>query len=310
MAGKCQWCDVAAEVFLPYARLKLCRDHFKEYVVRRVRHTVERYDMIRDGERVLVALSGGKDSLVLLHVLSVMANSSNPKLSLKCEVEAVTLDLGIKGYSEKCVSVARSYCEKLGVPHHVVRLEELAGFTMDYVASRKGRPTCSVCGAVKRYILNKFGVEMGFDRLATGHNLDDEAAVLLSNYLSANVEFLVRQHPVLPSREGMISRIKPLFEVSESETTMYAQFQGLVPVDGKCPYATKPSTHMFKKVLNTLEEEAPATKIRMVRGFLEKVKPLLEKTSVAPLRKCTVCGYPSSSEVCSFCRIKKAYGPM
>ncbi|MEM2829159.1 MAG: TIGR00269 family protein [Candidatus Jordarchaeales archaeon] len=310
LAGKCKWCSGDMEVFLPYARLSLCRSHFRNYVVRRVKRTIERYGMINSGERVLVALSGGKDSLVLLHILSTLRDSDDPKFSLKCEVEAVTLDLGIKGYSERCIAVARAHCEKLGVPHHTIKAAELAGFTMDDVASRRGRPTCSVCGVVKRYVLNKVGVEMGFDRLATGHNLDDEAAVLLSNYLSANVELLSRQSPVLPAREGMISRIKPLFEVSERETAMYAQFQGLAPVDGKCPYAIAPSTLKFKMVLNMLEEEVPTMKISMVRGFLEKVKPLLKKGETGPLRRCVACGYPSSSEVCSFCRLKKIYGPM
>lgn len=309
MAGRCRWCNGDAEVFLPYARLSLCRGHFKEYVVRRVRRVIEKYRMIEEGERVLVALSGGKDSLVLLHILLVMKDSSDPKLSFKCDFEAVTLDLGIGGYSEKCVSVARAYCDEFGVPHHTVKLTELAGFTIDDVASRRRRPACSVCGVVKRYVLNKVGVEMGFDRLATGHNLDDEAAVLLSNYLSANVELLSRQYPVLPARDGMISRIKPLFEVSEFETSMYARFQGLTPVDEECPYAITPSTHRFKRVLNVLEEETPATKIRMVRGFLERVKPLLENAE-APPGKCATCGYPSSSEICSFCRLKKAYGLM
>ncbi|MBS7287811.1 MAG: adenine nucleotide alpha hydrolase family protein [Candidatus Freyarchaeota archaeon] len=308
LAGRCRWCDGDAEVFLPYARLSLCRTHFKEYIVRRVRRTIEKYRMIKEGERVLVALSGGKDSLVLLHVLLAMKNSNDPKLSLNCDLEAVTLDLGIRGYSEKCVSVACAYCDEFNVPHYTVKLIELAGFTIDDMASQR-RPACSVCGVVKRYVLNKVGVEMGFDRLAMGHNLDDEAAVLLSNYLSANVELLSRQHPVLPAREGMVSRIKPLFEVSESETSMYAQFQGLTPVDGKCPYAVTPSTHRFKRALNALEEEAPATKIKMVRGFIERVKPLLDNIETPP-GKCAVCGYPSSSGICGFCRLKKAYGPM
>ncbi len=310
MAGRCKWCGDDMEVFLPYARLGLCKSHFKYYVVRRVKRTIERYGMIKPRERVLVALSGGKDSLVLLHVLSTMNESNDPKISLKCEVEAVTLDLGIRGYSEGCVETARAYCEKLGVPHHAVKMVELAGFTMDDVASRRGRPVCSVCGVVKRHFLNKVGVEMGFDRLATGHNLDDEAAVIFSNYLSANVEFLSRQSPILPSREGMISRIKPLFEISERETMIYAQFQGLTPIDRGCPYAIDPSTHRFKMVLNVLEKEMPATKIRMVRGFLERVKPLLERDGTTPLRKCAMCGYPSPSEICSFCRLRKNYGPM
>lgn len=310
MAGRCKWCGGEAEVFLPYARLRLCRMHFRDYVVRRVRQTIERYRMISEGERVLVALSGGKDSLVLLHIFSMLNSGEVPGASLDCEVEAVTLDLGIRGYSAKSIDVARSHCKKLGVRHHVVRIAEVAGFTIDDVASRGGRPACSVCGTVKRYVLNKVGVELGFDRLATGHNLDDEAAVLLSNYVSANVELLSRQSPVLPGRERMISRIKPLFEVSESETAMYAYFEGLKPVEEECPYAVAPSTHRFKRVLDMLENEAPATKISMIRGFLKKIKPLLEEANKALLKSCNVCGYPSSSDMCSFCRLRRIYGAM
>ncbi len=310
VASRCKWCGGEAEIFLPYARLRLCRIHFKHYMVRRVKHTIERYRMINEGERVLVALSGGKDSLVLLHILSTLKNGDVVGASLDFEVEAVTLDLGIREYSAKSVDAARFHCEKLDVRHHVVRIAEIAGFTIDDVASRRGRPTCSVCGTVKRYILNKVGVELGFDRLATGHNLDDETAILLSNYVSANVDLLSRQSPVLPGRERMISRIKPLFEVSESETAMYAYLEGLKPVEKECPYAASPSTHKFKRVLDMLESEAPATKISMIRGFLKKIKPLLEEADKAPLKNCNVCGYPSSFDTCSFCRLKRIYGAM
>ncbi len=298
-------------MFIPYARLSLCNEHFKVYVVRRVRRTIERYKMVREGERVLAAVSGGKDSLVLLHVLSEIRNSDDPKISLNYELEAVTIDLGIEGYSEESVRVAGEHCRSIGVPHHVIDVRRVAGFTMDEVASRGGRPVCSVCGVVKRYVLNAFGVEEGFDRLATGHNLDDEAAVLLSNYVSANVELLARQSPVLPRRDGMVSRIKPLFEVSERETALYAHIQGLSPISEECPYAVNPSTLKFKEVINFLEEKWPAAKVSMVRGFLKRIKPhLTDEGWQEALRRCAVCGYPTSSEVCAFCRLKEAYGPM
>nr|MDO8075734.1 TIGR00269 family protein [Candidatus Freyarchaeota archaeon] len=303
-AKRCSWCGELASVKLPYARLSLCSDHFLEYIERRVKNTIKRYKLIRPGDRVVLSLSGGKDSLALLHILHSLGDDF--------ELCALGVDLGIKKdeYSARSIEVSERYCRELGVEFLKVDLEKDYGFTIDDVSSsrRIRRPVCSSCGVVKRYVTNRAAVELGADSLATGHNLDDESTVLLSNYLNADIDLLARSGPVLPSRgERMVSRIKPLYETSEWETSMYVYYRGIQPVEQKCPYALDTPISRMKEIVNLLEERRTGSKIALVRGFAKKIKPILAEhhSALGEIGQCEECGYPTSTSVCSFCRLRK-----
>jgi len=220
---------------------------------------------------------------------------------------AITVDLGIDGYSERCVEAARRLCSRLGAPLRVVSLEEEFGLTIDAAARALGRRgVCSACGVVKRYVLNRAAREAGAYAVATGHNLDDTLAALLQAYVRGDLAQLAKLGPVLPPSDGFVARVKPLIETPEADVELYARVSGLEVVGVKCPYSRGATSFTYKAALDLLEREHPSVKFQMLRSFLDRIQPALRSAGrEGPgLTKCSLCGEPSSSPVCQFCRIR------
>ncbi|ASI99948.1 tRNA-5-methyluridine(54) 2-sulfurtransferase [Thermococcus celer] len=289
---KCKFCDRPAFIKLHYPRMYLCPEHFTEYFERKVKRTIERYRMIGPDERILVVVSGGKDSAVTAHVLK----------KLGYNVECLHINLGIGEYSAKSEEYAKRQCETLGVPLHIVRVRELLGKGIGEVRTR--RPTCSYCGLTKRYIFNKFAHDNGFDAVATGHNLDDEASFILANLMNWNTQYLAKQGPVTPSQFNgkLVKKVKPLYELTEREVVAYALANGIEYEMEECPHAAGATTLEYKAILNGMEEKRPGTKINFVKGYLRKKALFETELEETELRECRTCGMPSNGEVCSFCR--------
>ena len=275
--------------------INLCEDCFLDFFKRRVRKTIGRYKLISKGEKVLVAVSGGKDSLALWDVL----------LELGFEAAGLYIDLGIGGYSalsrEKALKFAESRGRELLIEEVKVHFD---GLGIPEIAKRTSRSVCSTCGMIKRYLMNKVALERGFDVLATGHNLDDEAASLLGNVLGWRIEYLARQHPLLPSTDGkLVRKVKPLALCSEKETASYAIIRGIDYIVDECPFAEGATSIFYKNLINRLELESPGAKLQFYLGFL-KTQPLF-RTREPQLRECRICGYPTTLPVCNFCRLKE-----
>lgn len=296
--AKCKFCDRPAFIKLHYPKMYLCEEHFKEYFERKVARTIEKYKLASKDERILVAVSGGKDSAVTAYVLK--------KLGYK--IECLHLNLGIGEYSEKSEIYAKKQCEFIGAPLNIIRVKELLGYGIGEV--RTSRPTCSYCGLTKRYIMNKFAYDNGFDAVATGHNLDDEASFLMNNLLHWNTEYLAKGGPLLPGEGKFVKKIKPLYELTEREVVAYAIAVGLEYIVEECPYARGATTLDMKEVLNELEEKRPGTKFNFVRGFLRKKKLFEPEVKGKDLKECKICGMPASGEICSFCKFWKLGKPL
>ncbi len=301
---RCRFCSHEALVFVRQANLPLCREHFLSWFVNRVRRTLKRYGMVRPGDRILVAVSGGKDSVALLCVLDELSGE------MGFELEAVVLDLGIEGnsYSRRCVEMARSASGRLGVELHVVSIGERYGFTLDQAVRRTKRPACSLCGLVKRYALTDVARELGFDALATGHTLNDMARFILSSYISGALGELVRLTPVSASElPGVPRRIKPFYESYEEHIKMYADLKGLEYMEDGCPYAADAPSDRIRVFLEDLERASPGVMHALVRNYIKHLRPALASylgRELRPLRACSKCGMPSSGEVCAFCRLR------
>jgi len=167
-----------------------------------------------------------------------------------------------------------------------------------------GRASCSACGLSKRYLFNRVALDGGYSVIATGHNLDDEAAVLLGNLLHWQTEYLARQAPVLPSTHpALVRKAKPLFRMAERETAAYAIIRGIDYIVDECPNSVGAKSLLYKDALNLLEQAAPGTKQSLYWGFLERGRPLVEAQDDATLRTCIHCGQPTTAEVCAFCRM-------
>jgi len=298
---KCTKCGRVAVIGMRQHRLNLCAEHFLEWVPTMVQRTIERYRMFGRDERVLVAVSGGKDSLSLWAIL----------MELGYRTEGLYINLGIdgEGYSDVSQESAEAFARDHGqATLQVVNVRDTYGRTiLELARARRGRPTCAVCGLVKRHIMNRVACEGGYAAIATGHNLDDEAATLLQNALRWQAGYLRRQAPVLPSvHTGLVRKVKPLCRLYERETAAYALVSGIDFVDQECAYSVGAKSIFYKQILNRIERRSPGTKLQFYLSFLQaKQEGLFGRDEwEAGLRACSECGQPTTAgDLCAFCRL-------
>jgi len=298
---KCRVCRAPAVLDIRRHNAAFCRDHFVKHCAEQVRRAIKDHDMIRAGERVIVAVSGGKDSLALWDLL----------VDLGYRPDGLYLGLGIGEYSEASGHAARAFAQDRGLKLHEVDLANDFGYDIPRAAAATHRAPCGACGLSKRHLFNSVAVEHGYDVVATGHNLDDEAAVLLGNVLRWETGYLGRQHPVLPATPGFARKVKPLYRLGERETAAYCVLRGLDYQVEECPMAEGNRHLGFKEVLDALEDRSPGAKAAFVFGFVDRAHEYFTDDAGAErqgLRECVVCGSPTTSEVCAFCRLRERVG--
>ncbi|MFL7869570.1 MAG: ATP-binding protein [Anaerolineales bacterium] len=300
---KCRKCGGKASVNMRQHKLALCKEHFLEWLPEQTERFIKKYEMFTREEKVLVAVSGGKDSLALWDLL----------VRLGYQADGLYIGLGIDGgfgYSSESHRLAQKFADERGLKLHVVDVEGEYGQPIPVLADithrGKGRP-CSVCGLTKRHVMNRIARDLGYAVLATGHNLDDEAAVLFGNTLNWLGEYLLRQGPVLPESPGLARKVKPLCRFYEREMTAYALLRGIEYIYEECPFAKGSKTIYYKELLNQLETETPGAKLTFYIKFLQAREQGLfaeQEEMRAALHPCPNCGQPTSAPgLCSFCRL-------
>ena len=287
---KCDRCKRSEPVyFREYEGRSLCKRCFLQTIEKRAREEIRRYGGI-SGKKVLVAVSGGKDSNAALYILWKIAKRS------RAELQAISIDEGIKGYRKKSLTKAEELCESLGIEHQVISFKEEIGVTMDQI-SELGSP-CTYCGVLRRKLLNEYALKGGFDFVATGHNLDDEAQSILMNLMRGNIKRLLREEN---PKNGLVPRIKPLRLVPEEEVVMYSEFRGIPYYQGECPYVEMAFRKRIRDFLREMKKESPGVLFNLVRSW-EKVRNLKSKPDIK-LNKCEICGSPTSREICKACEL-------
>ena len=289
-------------------KLALCKEHYLEWIPEQTARFIKKYEMFTPDEKILVAVSGGKDSLSLWDIL----------VRLGYQVDGLYLGLGIDAginYSHESQRLTEKFANENHLKLHIVDIEKEYGQPIPVLADISyrghGRP-CAVCGLAKRHEMNRIARDFGYNVLATGHNLDDEAAVLFGNTLSWSKEYLLRQGPVLHGSDGLARKVKPLCRFYEREMTAYAIMRGIEYIYDECPFADGSQSIFYKETLNQLETARPGAKLIFYLNFLEAKKSgnlFIEKSvRQSQLHPCPKCGQPTStSDLCSFCRmIEKA----
>jgi len=302
---KCTKCGGVAVIGMPQHRLQLCAEHFADWVPSMVQRAIEKYRMFTPEQRILVAVSGGKDSLTLWDVL----------IRLGYQTEGLYINLGIttEDYSDVSQQRVEAFAAQHGsLPLRVVNVRDTYGqATPDLARARRargGRHTCSACGLVKRHIMNQVAHEGGYAAIATGHNVDDEAAVLVQNVLHWQASYLKRQAPVLPEAHGGLARkVKPLCHLYERETAAYAFVRGIEFAELECPYSVGAKTIFYKGLLNQLERRSPGAKSSFYLSFLQAKEQGLftpDEEGEAVFGICRKCGQPTTAgNLCAFCRL-------
>jgi uncharacterized protein (TIGR00269 family) len=293
---RCRRCPGKAVVKLRSHNAAFCKPCFLLVLQRGVERTITRERMFTRDERVLVAVSGGKDSLALWDLL----------VALGYRTEGLYLGLGIGAYSSASQRKAERFAAERGLALRVVALEDEAdGLGVPEVARFTRRQPCAACGTFKRHHFDRAAADGGFDVLATGHNLDDEAARLLGNVLHWQLPYLAKQQPVLaPTHARFVRKVRPLYRTSELETATYAFLRGIDYVVEECPNSHGATQLLYKDTLNRLEEAMPGTKLAFVTDFLARAHSLFAAApGAAALGDCARCGMPAAGELCGYCRL-------
>ncbi|MFH1908202.1 MAG: TIGR00269 family protein [Chloroflexota bacterium] len=300
---KCRTCGRKAAVNMRQHKLALCKEHYLEWVPAQTARFLEKYRMFGRDEKILVAVSGGKDSLSLWDILHRLGYTADGLYI------CLGIDEGI-AYSSESQRLTEKFAAGRGLKLHVVDVEKEYGETIPELAARTHRgqeKPCSVCGLVKRHVMNRIARDFGYDVLATGHNLDDEAAVLFGNTLTWSGEYLLRQAPVLPGTPGLARKVKPLCRLYEREMAAYAFLRGIEYIYDECPFAEGSTSIYYKELLNRLENDRPGAKLTFYLSFLEARKKglFVEQTEIQQeLHPCEKCGQPTSAPgLCAFCRL-------
>jgi uncharacterized protein (TIGR00269 family) len=276
--------------------MHLCRDHFIQDFERRVADTVQKNNMVRDGERIAVAVSGGKDSTALLFCLR--------RILAKKDVElvAVTVDEGIAGYRDDTIEAAKAIAQQLGIKQHIVSFRDEYGYSLDEMVPGKRVAPCTYCGVFRKSALNRAAKRLGADKVATGHNLDDEAQTIMMNYLKGDIERLMRFRPWRAQR-GLVPRIKPLREMPEKEIALYCMVNQVFTESRECPYAQLSLRADVRDMMNCLESQFPGTKHSTLQGFEKIVARAQESYAQMDLAACKECGEPCVKVLCKACEL-------
>jgi len=275
-------------------------------VERTALRTIKREGLFEPKDRIMVALSGGKDSLALLSILSKIERR------YETEIFAVTIDEGVRGYREEGLNIAKRVAGELGIEHHVVSFKEAYGNSLEEIynlASSKGIKLlgCTFCGVLRRRLINETAIKFGATKVATGHNLDDEAQTVFINLMRGDVARMIRLGTKpLKVREGFVPRVKPLRYVPEKEIAIYVYLKGYPLYERECPYVRASLRDEVRDILNRIEQRHPGTKFSMVRS-VDKLSSLL-RGEVGEIKYCKRCGSPSGREVCRMCELLSMLG--
>jgi len=284
----------------------LCRMHFVKDIERRVRYSINKYNMIETNDKVAISLSGGKDSVVLTHILKKMYGKRED-----LEFCAITIDEGIEGYRPPTVEIARKLTSELGIEHHVVSFKDEIGETLDWMVEKGecvgGKKPCTYCGVFRKYLLNKTARDLGATKLATGHNLDDETQTIMLNFLQSDITRLARLVPQRKQKD-LIMRIKPLRLIYEKEVVIYATLFNLLMDMDECPYSHFPVRAVVRDFLYEFENKYPGRKFSVMKSFENLIPALTKMFPQIELNSCKICKEPTPGEICQACALRKELG--
>ena len=283
----------------------LCRECFILSIQQKVLSDIRKQKLLDKGDKVLIALSGGKDSIMLLDILNLLRKRGI------IDLVAVTIDEGIQGYREDGIRAARQNADKVGIEYRLVTFKDYLGQSLDEIMKNPmDRGSCTYCGVFRRWILNQVAREEKATKIATGHNLDDEAQSIMMNYLEGNIQNLTRLGAMSESRnESFIVKIKPLREIPEKETALYVLARDLPVHLAGCPYAGESFRAKVGPFLKELTQKHPTIMYSTLRGF-DKIKPVLKKefSRENNMGFCVNCGEPAARELCKACSFRMLWG--
>ncbi len=298
-ALSCSICGGRSIYFKRYSGEALCEKCFKKDVVNRVRRTISRYDLLKPYDRIMVAVSGGKDSLALLKILYEIEQDFP-----QAKLFAALINEGIgEDYREESEKIAEQICSDLGVPFYTLSFEEAFGFTLreaveSGAAKKLGVNPCTICGVLRRKALVLAARRLNATVIATAHTLDDVVQTYLLNLLKGEGNI----KPVGLRRENgyVIPRVAPLRLVPEHEIALYAYLEKIPFQTKTCPYTHTSMRDRVRTFLNWYAAHRPEA----LYAFLNNFERMLPKPGTE--NRCEICGEPTSRRICRACELELA----
>ncbi len=301
MHHQCLKCKKPAVTYIRYNGTHLCADHFNTYFEKRVKKEIKKQGKLPAKGTIGVAVSGGKDSIVALSFLHHLVSERK-----NLQIHAITIDEGIQGYRNKSIEIARDFCLKQDIPHHIVSFRKFIGKTMDEIAQQNNKVgECTFCGVFRRFCLNTEAKHHHLLRLVTGHNLDDMAQSILMNFINSDLQKLARLGPHHKVQPGLIPRMMPLRSIPEKEIMLYALINNIPFHNAECPYAPHAFRGKFRDILDLLEDKNPGTKHSILNSYDALKEHLLTLYPPISLNTCTLCNEPTSQTLCKTCILKE-----
>lgn len=296
---KCDFCLKNAVTFIRYNGSHLCSYHFMKYIEKKIKREIRKQINLNPGDKIAVAVSGGKDSMVTLHLIKKIFEDRDD-----IKIDCITVDEGIEGYRPSSIEIVKEYCSN-NIPLHIVSFKEMFDLTMDEVApySDKNSP-CTYCGVFRRKCINTIAKKIGARYIATGHNLDDISQSILMNFVRADIEKLIRLGPHKKIYPGLVPRFAPLRSISEKESLLYAIVSGLKYHDLTCPYWEKALRNQYRSIIDGLESRSPGSKFSILSSYDRLYPTLIKNCKQIGLNICT-CGEPASGKKCKACEFSK-----
>ena len=289
-------------VYIDQSKKEYTKAQFIRYFEAKAQRTIRKYNMLEKGDKILVAMSGGKDSVATAHIFNKILSKRGEKL------QALLIDEGIPGYRDLTIKDAKKFCKDENIELTIVSTKKEFKFgLMDALKKLKDNP-CTICGTMRRYLLNKYAQKLKATKVATGHNLDDEARTVLMNQYKGNVSLSSKLGPItgIVEHEKFIKRIKPLYFLTEKEVTIYTTLKGFQVNFIECPNAKDNFRSTIRDQLNDLEHRFAGTKNGLINSFIEQL-PKLRKTKLNAILNCKSCSEPSTKDICTMCIILKKY---
>lgn len=289
--AKCTRCKTRATIRMPHHHANFCRECFILYFRKGVERGLKKFGKAAQ-RPLLVAVSGGKDSLAVWDVLN----------DLGYQTKGLHVSLGIDEFSEASIEAIERFAKPRGLEWVQRDIKDVLGYTIPEIRRKTRRKICAICGLLKRQLLNRLTIREGFEALVTGHNLDDEAGRLMGNILRHRDQYLENQYPYLPSpHPRMPAKLKPLYRLEAGDIRTYCRVKEIVPLDAKCPLSRGATSHIFKEALEFLESKMPGTKRDFLFTYIDRRKPPEKKAS--DFGTCIQCNEPTYSDLCSVCNL-------
>jgi len=307
--GNCSHCNNTLIIQRKYSGENLCSECFQKNIEKIVYKTISKYKMLKPKDKIVVGLSGGKDSITLLYNLNKIQNRTHHSKP----IIALIIDEGVKDYRENSIKKAKEFCKTYDIEHKIISFKEKIGITLDEIIKTKKKTpdykyACNYCAAIRRRLLNDGAKELGGTVLAMGHNLTDFAETYLMNILYKRLDIIANQYFFKEQNDKInqfyIKKISPLIRIPEEEIFLYANFKKFDYYPSHCPYREQDPI-IRKRVLDFIQEckeYSPEIEFNLLQGFLELSETLYHHREKRIYNSCQICGYPcGNGKLCTYC---------